>query len=246
MSIADPVTYQLGLTRLGDDFITSPGLDNKVGAFVVMEAAAAGRGQEAQVRPVRRRHRAGGTGPARRRTSCYGIDPLVGIAVDVTHATDNPGADKKMAGDVALGKGAVIDLGAEHQPGAGRAASSRPAARRTRFLISSTPPPGDRHGRQRDPDLARGVAAGLISIPNRYMHTQVEMCSPDGPGGVCRPDRGDDRENWPGDRFHAAITARIHELSLAGSVFSDHRRIFAPVCLCRTVRLSIDGRYGEA
>src|ERR1035437_5919634 len=50
------------------------------------------------------------------RTSCYGIDPLVGIAVDVTHASDNPGADKKMIGDIRLGKGPVIERGPNINP----------------------------------------------------------------------------------------------------------------------------------
>src|SRR5690606_32010124 len=54
------------------------------------------------------------------RTSAFGIDPLVGIAVDVTHATDNPGADKKLAGDIALGKGPVIRLGPNINPVLGR------------------------------------------------------------------------------------------------------------------------------
>src|SRR6185436_486757 len=54
------------------------------------------------------------------KTSAYGIDPLAGIAVDVTHASDNPGADKRVVGDVALGKGPVIRMGANINPALGK------------------------------------------------------------------------------------------------------------------------------
>ena len=49
-------------------------------------------------------------------TSAYGIDPQVGIAVDVTHATDCPTIEKKQEGDVALGKGPVIYRGPNMNP----------------------------------------------------------------------------------------------------------------------------------
>ena len=45
------------------------------------------------------------------KTSAFGIDPQVGVAVDVTHATDCPTIEKKEEGDVRLGKGPVIHRG---------------------------------------------------------------------------------------------------------------------------------------
>ena len=58
-------------------------------------------------------------------TSAFGIDPQVGIAVDVTHATDCPTIDKKQEGDVWLGNGPVIYRGPNMNPQGRRAAGCR-------------------------------------------------------------------------------------------------------------------------
>jgi tetrahedral aminopeptidase len=176
VAIADPVTYRLGMTRLGEDLITSPGLDNKVGAFVVMEALrlAKERGIKCALYAVATVAEEIGLRGAR--TSCFDIDPLVGIAADVTHATDNPGADKKQAGDIALGKGAVIDLGANINPVLGELFVKTAQEEKIPHQICAAP--GATGTDANAIQISRsGVAAGLISIPNRYMHTQVEVCS---------------------------------------------------------------------
>src|SRR5438309_1390688 len=49
-------------------------------------------------------------------TSAYGINPTIGIAVDVCHATDTPGNDKKLLGDTRLGNGPVIFRGPNINP----------------------------------------------------------------------------------------------------------------------------------
>ncbi len=176
VSVADPVTYRLGLTRLGDDLITSPALDNKVGAFVVMEALRIASKMKIKcalfaVATVQEE-----IGLRGARTSCYGIDPLIGIAADVTHATDNPGADKRMAGDIALGKGAVIELGANINPVLGELFVDTAKKKKIPYQIGAAP--GATGTDANAIQISRsGVAAGLISIPNRYMHTPVEVSS---------------------------------------------------------------------
>lgn len=176
VSVADPVTFQLGLERLGDDLITSPGLDNKVGAYVVMEALrlASERSIKCALHAVATVQEELGLRGAR--TSCYGLDPLVGIAVDVTHATDNPGAEKKVSGDIALGKGPVIDLGANINPVLGDLLISTARSKKIPYQLAAAP--GATGTDANAIQISRaGVAAGLISIPNRYMHTQVEVVS---------------------------------------------------------------------
>lgn len=176
VAIADPITYKLGLQKLGDDFITSPGLDNKVGAFVVMEALRIASEKKIKcalyaVATVQEE-----IGLRGARTSCFGIDPLVGIAADVTHATDNPGADKKQAGDIVMGRGAVIDLGANINPVLGELFIDTAKKKKIPHQIAAAPAATGTDANAIQISRA-GVAAGLISIPNRYMHTQVEVCS---------------------------------------------------------------------
>jgi endoglucanase len=173
--IGDPVTYKLGLTRLGKDLVASPGLDNKVGTFVVMEAlrlAAGMKGLKCALYAVATVQEEIGLRGAR--TSCFGIDPLVGIAVDVTHATDNPGADKKQAGEISLGKGAVIERGANINPVLEELFVETAEKKKIPHQMAGSPGATGTDANAMQISRA-GVAAGLISIPNRYMHTQVEV-----------------------------------------------------------------------
>ena len=177
VAIADPVTYRLGMERLGDDYVTSPGLDDKVGAFAVMEAARLAAGNKKlkcalyAVATVQEE-----IGLRGARTSCYGIDPLVGIAVDVTHATDNPGADKRISGDVAMGRGPVIERGPNINPVLGDLLTETAIKGKIPHQIDAAS--GATGTDANAIQISRsGVATALVSIPNRYMHTQVEVVS---------------------------------------------------------------------
>lgn len=177
VAIGDPVTYKLGLTRVGEDYIASPGLDNKVGTWVVMEAlrlAVEAKKLKCHVFAVATVQEEIGLRGAR--TSCYAIDPAVAIAVDVTHATDNPGADKKVAGECKLGGGAVIERGANINPVVFDLILDTAQKKKIKHQLAAAP--GGTGTDANAMQLSRcGTAAGLISIPNRYMHTQVELCS---------------------------------------------------------------------
>ena len=67
------------------------------------------------------------------RTSAFGIDPQVGVAVDVTHATDCPTIEKKEEGDVRAGQGAGDSPRPEHESQGGRAAVGRGRRKRDRL-----------------------------------------------------------------------------------------------------------------
>jgi len=175
VAIADPITYKLGLQRLGDRCITSPALDDKVGAFVVMEALRllARRKIRCALYAVATVQEEIGLRGAR--TSAFHIDPLVGIAVDVCHASDNPGVDKKTAGEQTLGKGPVIERGANINPALCKLLIDTAKTKKIPYQLSASP---GATGTDANPiQITRGsVAAALIGIPNRYMHTPVEVC----------------------------------------------------------------------
>jgi endoglucanase len=177
VQIGDVATYALGLTRLGDDYVASPGLDNKVGTWVVMEAlrlaVESGKLKCALYSVATVQEEIGLRGA---RTSTFGIDPQVGIAVDVTHASDNPGVDKKTAGDIKLGKGAVLDRGANINPVLFDLVKDTAEKKKLPYQVSAEPAGSGTDANAMQITRA-GIAAGLISIPNRYMHTQVEVCS---------------------------------------------------------------------
>jgi endoglucanase len=107
-------------------------------------------------------------------TSAHGIHPTVGVAVDVTHATDTPGNDKKQLGDTRLGAGPVVFRGPNIGPRVFEAlektAKDREIAVQVRGAPRATGTDANVIQLSRD-----GVATGLIGIPNRYMHSPVEV-----------------------------------------------------------------------
>ncbi|MBN1490245.1 MAG: M42 family metallopeptidase [Phycisphaerae bacterium] len=176
VSVGDPVTFQLGMSPLNGDLVVSPGFDNKVGTFVVMEAlrlAAAKKIRCALFAVSTVQEEIGLRGS---RTSCFGIDPLVGIAVDVTHASDYPGVEKKDVGEITLGRGPVIERGANINPKVHELLVQTAKRKRIGHQLSAAP--GATGTDANAIQISRaGVAAGLVSIPNRYMHTPVEVVS---------------------------------------------------------------------
>ena len=98
----------------------------------------------------------------------------MGIAVDVCHATDTPGNDKKQLGDTRLGDGPVLFRGPNISP---RVFERLEAAARAREVAAQAR--GVPRATGTDANVIQltreGVATGLVGIPNRYMHSPVEV-----------------------------------------------------------------------
>jgi len=174
--IGDPVTFQLSFEMISDDFANSPGMDDKTGLWVVMEALrrASKESLSCALHSVSTVQEEIGLRGAR--TSAYGIDPQVGIAVDVTHATDCPTVDKKTEGDVKLGGGPVITRGPNCNPRVVERLIAVAEQKGIDYQLAAIgrATPTDANSLQ---VTRSGVATGLVSIPNRYMHSAVETIS---------------------------------------------------------------------
>jgi endoglucanase len=174
----DPVTMQLGVRELRNQIISSPGLDDKVGVWTVMETLRLlhGRPLQAAVYCVSTVQEEIGLRGAT--TSAYGIRPDVGIAVDVTHATDTPGNDKKQLGDTRLGAGPTVFRGPNINPRVFEALEKTAKSHEIPIQVRGSPRATGTDANVMQ--LSReGVATGLIGIPNRYMHSPVELVSLD-------------------------------------------------------------------
>src|SRR5437764_10301978 len=170
----DPVTFALGMRDLRNGLVAAPGLDDKVGVWTVFETLRQlhGRPLQAAVYCVSTVQEEIGLRGAT--TSAHGIRPTVGVAVDVTHATDTPGNDKKQLGDTRLGDGPVLFRGPNINPRVFERLEETARAHEVPVQIRGAPRATgtDANAIQ----LARdGVAAGLIGLPNRYMHSPVEV-----------------------------------------------------------------------
>ncbi len=174
--VGDPVTVDVGLEHLDDGRAVSRALDNKMGAFIVAETfkEAVARGAVANLVAVATVQEEVGLRGAF--TSVYSVDPAIGIAVDVTHALDHPGAGsaKKRLGDIRLGKGPVIGRGPTANPTVVErliaAAEEAGIPYQLEAMPGSSGTDADALQRGRG-----GVAAAVVSVALRYMHTPVEV-----------------------------------------------------------------------
>src|SRR5439155_23673402 len=159
---------------LRNGLAAAPGMDDKVGVWTVFEALRLlhGRALQCAVYCVSTVQEEVGLRGAI--TSAYGIHPTVGVAVDVTHATDTPGNDKKQLGDIKLGDGPVLYRGPNINPRVFERLESAALAQEIPVQVRGAPRATgtDANAIQISRD---GVAAGLVSIPNRYMHSPVEV-----------------------------------------------------------------------
>ncbi len=174
VSIGDPITYADGFERLAKSVYVSRGADDRIGAFVVGEALRYVKTKtlSASVYAVATVQEEVGLRGAR--TSTFGVDPDVGIAVDVTFATCQPDADKKKIGEITMGKGPVLTRGANVNPKLYDLIKS--VAKRKKIKIQLDAQAGGTGTDANAIQLTRaGVATSLISIPTRYIHTPVEL-----------------------------------------------------------------------
>lgn len=162
--------------RLSGDLCASRSMDNRVGAFVALETArllAANRPNVTAIAVATVQEENAFVGA---HTSAVRAAPSVAVALDVTHSTDYPGANKHRDGEVKVGGGPVLTRGATINPMvyAGlRAAASRIG------VVCPLQATGNRSGTDADAMIKSGpgIATGLVSIPNRYMHSPNEVVS---------------------------------------------------------------------
>ena len=172
----DPVTFALGFRPLRNGFVSAPGMDDKVGLWTVMETLRLlhGKRLHAAVFSVSTVQEEIGLRGAT--TSTHAVRPQVGIAVDVCHATDTPGADKKQIGDVRLGKGPTLFRGANVNPRVFERLQA--AAKANEIAVQLRGAPRATGTDANAMQLSReGVATAVVGIPNRYMHSPVEVVS---------------------------------------------------------------------
>jgi len=172
VQVGDPVTLQLGFQSMQNNMANSPGMDNRTGLWVVLEALRRA-GPQLHCAAFAVSTVAEEIGLRGAKTSAYGIDPHVGIAVDVTHATDCPTIDQRQLGNIRLGGGPVVFRG----PNMNHRVVDRLQSVASESRIDYQPAALGRAASNDSNALQvtrGGVATGLVSLPNRYMHSAVE------------------------------------------------------------------------
>jgi len=176
--IGDPVTLELGSRALGNGLLCGPGMDNRVGVWVVMSALKLIADREPQAEVVAVSSVQEEVGLRGARTSAFNIDPHLGIAVDVTHATDCPTIDCNEHGEIRLGKGPVLVRGPNANPVMFQRICELAEQHEVPLQINALSKPAANDGNAIQVSRA-GVATAIVAIPNRYMHSPVEVVSLD-------------------------------------------------------------------
>lgn len=176
VAVGDPVTFELGFRELRNGLACAPGMDDKVGMWVVMHALK----RVAMANPTAGVYAvstvAEEIGLRGAITSGYTIDAQLGIAVDVTHATDCPTLDKKQHGDIRIGSGPVLYRGPNVNPVVHSRLQKLADTHQIPVQLGSLGKPAGNDANVMQ--LSRGgQATAIVAIPNRYMHSPVEVIS---------------------------------------------------------------------
>ena len=176
--IGDPITLVDEFDILRGDIAVARAFDNRIGTFAVAEALRLLKDSRAKLQPevcaVSNVQEEVGLLGARQ--IAYSLKPDVALVVDVTHATDYPTVSKPQHGEVKIGSGPTITHGGCNHPEVVRRLEALAKAKKIPLqheAMSST------SGTDTDAIFwtRGGIASALISLPNRYMHSPVEVVS---------------------------------------------------------------------
>jgi endoglucanase len=174
VAIGDPAVIAVRPVELANGRVASKAMDNRLGAYIVLEAARRVASEEASrwgVAAVAAAQEE--TTFAGARTSAFALDFQACIVVDVTFAADVPGSDPAKTGEAKLGHGVQISRGANLHPRMTQLLMEVADAENIPYTVAV---PGRNSGTDADAiHFARaGVPCGLVSVPLRYMHSPVE------------------------------------------------------------------------
>ncbi len=174
--IGDPVVIAAEPLRLAGDRLVSRAMDNRIGAYVALEALRRCHerdslsGSFAAIAAVQEE-----IGLFGARTSTFQVRPDLAVAIDVTHATDAPGVDEKEIGSHPLGSGPAIGRGSTLSPKVFELLVETAEEAGIEYTVSASG-----RGTSTDADSIQisrsGIPTGLVSVPLRYMHSPVELC----------------------------------------------------------------------
>jgi endoglucanase len=175
VGVGDPVVIAAEPVRLAGDRLISRSMDNRLGAYVALEALRrcdqrkSLSGSFSAIAAVQEE-----IGLFGARTSVFEVRPDLALAVDVTHATDAPGVDEKEIGSHPLGSGPAIGRGSTLSPKVHELLVETAEEAGIEYSVSASG-----RGTSTDADVIQisrsGIPTGLVSIPLRYMHSPVEL-----------------------------------------------------------------------
>jgi putative aminopeptidase FrvX len=174
----DPITLTDEFDLLRNDLAVARAFDNRIGTFAVAEALRLLKEShpklQAEVCAVSNVQEEVGLLGARQ--IAYSLKPDIALVVDVTHATDYPTVSKAQHGDIKVGKGPTLTHGGCNHP---EVVARLEAVAKAKKIPLQHEAMSSTSGTDTDAIFwtRGGIASALVSLPNRYMHSPVEVVS---------------------------------------------------------------------
>jgi putative aminopeptidase FrvX len=176
VAVGDPVTFVDDFEMLDKNIAVARAFDNRIGTWTAIEALRIASESKAKLSCAiyacsSVQEEVGGVGAW---MQAEAIVPNAAIVIDLTHATDIPGVDVKEHGDVKLGQGPAVAIGRENHPVLVDRIRSVAKKNRIPLQVEAFSLTGGTDALiiYR---LRGGVPSAVLSVPNRYMHTTVEL-----------------------------------------------------------------------
>jgi endoglucanase len=176
ISVGDVATISSGWIDMRNNLVACRGMDNRIGAFIIADALRLLKGRRLKVAVHAVSTIQEEVGLRGATLAAFGVEPDVGLAVDVGFATDYPNMEPKITGEAKAGRGPILHCGPTYNKKV--LELLKKSAKKARVKTQFQP---EARGEGTDAFaiyMSRaGVPAGLISIPCRYIHSAVEMVS---------------------------------------------------------------------
>ncbi len=174
--VGHPAVYTDSVELLGKDILVGRALDNRAGGFIIAQvmkrlSQRKTRTSSTVIAVNAVQEEIGGHGA---KMVAHRLMPDVAVVLDVTHATDTPGIDKTMHGEVKFAGGPSITHGTCNHP----KVIERLMNSAKKLKIELQHESSSRYSGTDTDEIFRvreGIPSGLISLPLRYMHSVVEM-----------------------------------------------------------------------
>ena len=173
--VGDPVSFDIKYAKLTGDVVMGKAFDDRVGCAIMIEVLKQLTSTDCTLYAVGTvQEEVGLRGAA---TAAFGINPDVGIALDVTVAGDVPGV-KEFEASVKMGKGPVLtvaDHGLITHPKVMRLLLDTAEENRITYQLETGLPGATDAAKM---SLTRqGVPSGTISVATRYIHSPAGILS---------------------------------------------------------------------
>jgi len=174
VAVGDIITFVDDFEIINGSIAVARGFDNRAGTWVAVEALRLAAGGKLNCCICACSSVQEEVGLMGAQMQVANVKPDAAVVVDVTHATDIPGVNPKQHGLVNLGDGPCISIGRENHPVLVERLLKVGKKKRIKLQTEAF---GITGGTDALAIFTKngGVPSVVASVPNRYMHTTVEM-----------------------------------------------------------------------